>query len=182
MPVLDVYSGPLHDGLDAGSFSPTAAKRAERSLLVTSALWGLLRPTDRIPPYRLHICAHLVGMDRLEPFWREVVGEVLAGVAESAGIAMDLRSPTYQAMGMPEGLGYRIVVLRVAPTGADGRRIGDVVAKRVRGMAARHVLESDADPVEPDMLADLLAERWPVRLTEPDRPGHAWTMTLTASD
>ena len=182
MPVLDVYSGPLHDGLDAGSFSPTAAKRAERSLLVTSALWGLLRPTDRIPPYRLHICAHLVGMDRLEPFWRQVLGEVLAGVAGSDGIAMDLRSPTYQAMGMPEGLGYRTVVLRVAPTGADGRSIGDVVAKRVRGLAARHVLESDADPVEPEMLADLLAERWPVRLTEPDRPGRAWTMTLTASD
>jgi hypothetical protein len=44
------------------------------------------------------------------------------------------------------------------------------------------VLESDADPGEPDPLADILAERWPVRLDEPDRPGRPWTLTLTAND
>ena len=107
MPALDVYSGPLHDGLDAASFSVTAAKRAERSVVVTSALWGLLRPADRIPPYRLHVCSRLVGMDRLEPTWRAVLGEPLAEAAGSDGIVLDLRSPSYQAMGMPSGLGDR---------------------------------------------------------------------------
>ena len=99
MPALDVYSGPLHGGLDAASFSATAADRAERGLVVTSALWGVLRPVDRIPPYRLHICGRLVGMDRLEPTWRTVLGDLLAQAVGSDGIVLDLRSPTYQAMG-----------------------------------------------------------------------------------
>ena len=85
-PVLEVYSGPLHEGLDAASFSAAAAERASRELVVVSALWGALRPADRIPPYRLHVCAHLVGMDRLEPTWRAVLPDVLDAVAGSRGV------------------------------------------------------------------------------------------------
>ena len=182
MPALDVYSGPLHDGLDAASFSATAAERAERSLVVTSALWGLLRPADRIPPYRLHICGRLIGMDRLEPTWRTVLDDLLAQAADSDGIVLDLRSPSYQAMGMPNGLGDRTVTLRVDQSAAAGRRVGDVVAKRIRGQAARQILESGSDPDDPDALADILSDRWPVRLDEPERPGKPWTMTLWADD
>ena len=181
LPLLEVYTGSLHAGLDATSFSPAMAARAGRHVVVTSALWGLVRPTDRVPPYRLHVCAHLVGMDRLEPFWRTVLPDRLAEVAGRDGLVLDLRSPTYQAVGMPKGLGHRTVVLRVGqPTGA--RRLGDVIAKRIRGQAARFVLESDAVADEPDALADRLAERWPVRLEPPARDGHPWTLTLTASD
>jgi cytoplasmic iron level regulating protein YaaA (DUF328/UPF0246 family) len=180
MPALRVYSGPLHEGLGAESFSRAAAERANRSLVVASALWGLLRPADRIPPYRLHICARLVGMDRLEPTWRAVLGHLLAELAGPDGIVIDLRSPTYQAMGMPTDLGDRTVKLRVDQAAGGGGRVGDVVAKRIRGQAARYLLESDAEPGYPPALADLLADRWPARLEAPARTGHAWTLTLVA--
>ena len=182
MPAIEVYSGPLHEGLDAATFSATARQRAERSLVVMSPLWGVLRPADRIPPYRLHICSRLVGMDRLEPTWRTVLGDLLAGAAGSEGIVVDLRSPSIQAMGMPSGLGDRTVAIRVDQADGRGGRIGDVVAKRIRGQAARHVLESRDDPGEPDALAYLLGARWPVRLAEPERPGKPWSLTLMASD
>ena len=182
MPVLDVYSGPLHEGLDAASFSASAAERAERSLVVTSALWGLLRPTDRIPPYRLHVCSRLVGLERLEPTWRTVLGGRLADAAGPDGIVLDLRSPNYQAMGMPIGLDDRTIALRVDPAAGAGRRLGDVVAKRTRGQVARRLLESGEEPGDPEALGRILAERWPVRLEEPARPGKPWTMTLTADD
>jgi len=102
-PVLDVYSGPLHQGLDAAGLTDPAQERAARDVVVVSPLWGALRPGDRIPPYRLHVCAHLVGMDRLEPLWREALPDVLAEAAGSRGPVVDLRSPVYQAMGMPAG-------------------------------------------------------------------------------
>jgi cytoplasmic iron level regulating protein YaaA (DUF328/UPF0246 family) len=181
-PALEVYTGPLHEGLAAATLPEAARSRASGSVVVASALWGALRPSDRIPSYRLYVCARLVGMDRLEPTWRTVLGDVLAGAAGPHGVVLDLRSPSYQAIGMPTGLGERTVTLRVDQASAGGRRIGDVVAKRIRGQAARHLLESDAEPDDPDALAEVLAERWPVRLREPVRPGTAWTMTLTADD
>ena len=181
-PTVDVYTGPLHEGLSATTLSAAARTRAERSVVVTSALWGALRPSDRIPAYRLHVCARLVGMDRLEPTWRTVLCDLLADVAGPDGVVLDIRSPSYQAMGMPTGLGDRTVTLRVDQGSVGGRRIGDVVAKRIRGQAARQLLESGEEPDDPDALADILAERWPVRLDEPERPGKPWMMTLTADD
>jgi cytoplasmic iron level regulating protein YaaA (DUF328/UPF0246 family) len=181
MPVLDVYTGPLHEGLDASRLSAAAAARAEHGLVVASALWGTLRPADRIPPYRLHVCARLIGIDRLKSTWREVLPDVLAEVAGADGVVVDLRSPNYQAAGMPTGLGHRTVTLRVEQ-GPRGHRIGDVIAKRVRGEAARHLLESGADPADAHALADVLADRWPVRLDTPARPGKPWTMMLSIDE
>ena len=177
-PVLDVYSGPLHLGLDAARLTGAAADRRDRCLVIVSPVWGALRPPDRIPSYRCHICASLVGADRLEPTWRGVLPEVLAEAAGTAGVVVDLRSPSYQAMGTPRGFGDRTVTLRIRH-GRTGRRIGDVVAKRVRGEAARHLLTWDRIAPDPQSLGEVLAERWPVSLDEPERPGRAWTATLT---
>jgi cytoplasmic iron level regulating protein YaaA (DUF328/UPF0246 family) len=175
MPVLELYTGPLHVGLDAARLSAEAAERAGESLVVVSSLWGALRPRDRVPPYRLIVWSELIGMGRLEPTWRQVLPDVLADAAGDAGVILDLRSPTYQAIGMPAGLGDRTMTLRVD----EGRRLGDVIAKRIRGEAAHHLLESGENPADPDALVDVLADRWPVRLDSPERPGRPWTLTLS---
>jgi hypothetical protein len=145
----EVYTGPLHQGLDAAALPPEARTRAERDVVIASALWGIVGLSDRIPSYRLHVCARLIGMDRLEPTWRTVLPEVLATAAEQWG---------------------------------SGRRIGDVFAKCIRGQAARLLLESSADPAEPEELAALLADRWPVVLAPANRPRTSWTLRLFASD
>ena len=181
-PAAEVYAGPLHVGLDLASLPPAAAERAERSVVITSALWGALRPSDRIPAYRMRAWSNLVGMGRVEPMWRAVLPDLFARLAQPTGVIFDLRPPSFQAMGMPSGLDHRTVAVRVEAFSGDGRRIGDVVAKRIRGEAAHRLLESGIEPPEPDALADVLADRWPVRLEPPIRPGRPWTVSLTADD
>ena len=180
-PALEVYAGPLHQGLAGATLSPAAAERASKSLVVASSLWGALRPADRIPAYRLHVCSRLVGMDRLEPTWRTVLPAVLADAAGPWGVVLDLRSPAYQAIGTPARLAGRTVILRVQPE-PGARTIGDVIAKRLRGEVARYLLESGADPAEPSALADLVGERWPVRLDAPAGPRRPWTLRLRPRD
>ena len=163
MPASDVYSGPLHQGLAASTLSPTALERARQAVVVTSALWGLLRLHDRIPPYRLFLFSRLVGLERTDAVWRAVLPDVLASAAEGVGLILDLRSPESQMIGKPTGAGGRTVTLQIEQRGLGGR-IGDVVAKRLRGEAAHLLLESGVDPSEPDELAAILGERWPVSI------------------
>lgn len=180
-PALEVYSGVLHEGLDAATLSSAAKGRAARRLVVASSLWGLLRPGDRIPPYRLNVCSRLVGVERLEPAWRAVLPQVLAEAAGPRGVILDVRSGSYQALGMPAGLGDRTVTLGMVQAAPGGRRLGSFVVKQVRGQVVRHVLESGADPRDPESLAALIAERWPVHLEAPERPGRPWTMAVALS-
>jgi uncharacterized protein len=180
-PAAELYTGPLHEGLALATLDAAARTRAERSVVITSALWGALRPSDAIPAYRLYICARLVGLDRLEPTWREVLPVVLAEAAGPDGVVVDLRSPSYQAAGRPLGLADRTVSLRVEQR-TTGGRIGDVVAKRMRGEIGRYLLESGHAPHEPEDLAGILGERWPVELGPgSDRFGR-WALTVFASD
>jgi uncharacterized protein len=178
---VDTYAGPLYQGLDAGSWSSRAGKRAARELVIVSPLWGALRPGDRIPPYRLHICARLLGMDRLEPAWRTLMPDILAEAAARRGPILDLRSPSYQAVGRPAGLDDQTVTLRIRPSPGGPARIGDVISKRVRGEAASHLLSSEADPGDPLDVADLLAARWPIEIDPPVGRIRTWTITLQSA-
>jgi cytoplasmic iron level regulating protein YaaA (DUF328/UPF0246 family) len=177
-PVLEVYSGPLFQALDAATLSAAARRRADRQLVVISSLWGALRPADRIPAYRLHVCSRLVGMDRLEPTWRTVLPAALREAAGSRGPIIELRSPSYLAVGMPEGLEDRTVVIRVVRDDDGSGRVPNDPAKRTRGQLARDLLETGTDPGTPEELASVLGDRWPVELLAPSRPGETWTATV----
>ena len=149
--------------------------------MVVSGLWGAVRPGDRIPPYRMNICADLVGLGGLEPMWREVLPEVLAAAADRRGVVVDLRSSSYLAMGAPAGITDRTVAVRVVRE-ADGRRsVVSHPAKHTRGLVARHLLESGADPRTPAALADALADRWATELAEPPRAGRPWTLEVVTT-
>ncbi len=177
-PAADTYAGPLYVGLDPTEWSAETWSRAAREVVVVSALWGALRPADRIPPYRLHACARLVGLDRLEPMWRTLLRDILADAAERRGPILDLRSPVYRALGRPTGLDDQTVTLRVRPAPEGPPHIGDVVAKRTRGVAARHLLSSAAQPAEPLDIADLLAGYWPIEVEPPPGRSDPWIVTL----
>ena len=72
-------------------------------------------------------------------------------------------------------------MLRVRQRAAGGTFVGDAVAKRMRGEAARHLLESATDPADPVQVASVLGERWSLELHEPSRPDRPWGVRLLVS-
>ena len=175
---VGTYAGPLYDGLDAGSWSPHAEARAARHLVIVSALWGALRPGDHIPPYRLSLHARLGGMDRLDAAWRPFLVPILTDATEERGPILDLRSPVYRAVGRPADLDDQTVTLRIRPSPGGPAHIGDVIAKRVRGEAASHLLASEFDPEDPLDIADVLATRWSLEIDPPAGRNRTWTIAL----
>jgi uncharacterized protein len=173
----EVYFGPLYGGFDFPGLPPPEKARAQRQVVIVSALWGVVRPTDPIPAYRLHVCARLSGIDRLEPLWRPQLNDLLARVAADSGVVLDLRSSSYQAMGRPTGMADRTVTIRVLP-GPGARAAGDVLAKRLRGEIARYLVQSRAAPSSPFELASLLNDRWAAHLDRPDGRPDGWRLSV----
>ena len=50
------------------------------------------------------------------------------------------------------------------------------LAKHTRGLVARALCESAADPRRPSALAELLSDRFEVALHAPARPGRPWVL------
>jgi len=95
-----VYTGVLYEALDPATLSPSALGRLNDQVAISSALWGLVRPLDAIPAYRLSAGVRLPGVDAKA--WRAPIAEVLRDVP---GPILDLRSGAYQALAaVPEGV------------------------------------------------------------------------------
>jgi len=171
VPVANLYTGVLFDALDLSSMDSAARRRANRRLVVVSALFGALRPADRVPPYRLSMGVNLGDLGPLASVWRGPLATVLP-VTAGRGVIVDCRSSTYAAAWVPQGdLADRWVQIRVP--GATH------MAKRTRGLVARHLCESGADTRTVRGLEHVVAQRFKTKLTKPERPGQPWTLDTT---
>ncbi|MDT0379496.1 peroxide stress protein YaaA [Streptomyces sp. DSM 42041] len=161
-PAGEIYTGVLYDALGLASLSPAAKRRASRSLLVFSALWGAVGVKDRIPAYRCSGGVKLPGLGPLAAHWRGPLAEALPEAAGD-GLVLDLRSSAYAAMWKPKGaLAERTATVRVLhSTLVDGREKRTVVShfnKATKGRIVRALLESGAAPRTPAELAATLRE------------------------
>ena len=172
-PAGEVYSGVLYDALDLGSLDPDSKRRASRRIVILSALFGAVRPTDRIPAYRLHPCVQLPGIGELTQAWRPVLAPVLEQEARARRLVVDCRSSTYASMWNPKG-GLSDRRVQITVPGASH------MAKHTRGLVARHLVQSAARPRHPEDLVELLSDAFDVRISEPERPGHPWRLAANA--
>lgn len=166
-PASDVYTGVLYDRLDFPSLPATGKRRAGRSLLISSALWGLLAPGDRIPYYRFSMKAKLPGVGGLPAFWRPALTDAMesAGHDEEGGFVLDMRSGAYSAAWKPKHA--RLVTVRGFTESAGKRKAISHMAKAIRGDVARIALSAKSLPSDSEGLAGLLeAEGMTVELSE----------------
>lgn len=171
VPVANLYTGVLFDALDLSSMDAATRRRANRWLVVNSALFGALRPSDKIPPYRLSMAVNLGRLGPLASLWRAPLATVLP-IAAGRGLVVDCRSSTYAAAWVPQGdLCARWVQIRIP--GATH------MAKHTRGLVARHLCKEGIDARSPQALQRALTPRFESSLTRPTRPGQPWILETT---
>ncbi|GGM04892.1 MULTISPECIES: peroxide stress protein YaaA [Micromonospora] len=149
-PAGQVYTGVLYAALDLDTLAPAARRSAARSVLISSGLWGALRLTDRIPPYRCPISARLPGPGPLPAYWRRELPSAMAAAAAD-GPLLDLRSGAYASTWTPRGeLAERTVTVRVLHERVvDGSVVRSVVShfnKATKGRLVRDLLTAGARP------------------------------------
>lgn len=107
------------------------------SVLIASAMWGVVRPGDRIPAYRLEMGDRPPSIGALAAYWREPLRAALP----DRGLVLDLRSGSYAAAWRPQRANH--LTVRGFTEAPDGTRtVITHMVKRVRGKVARLVLQA----------------------------------------
>lgn len=167
-----IYTGVLYDALDLPSLEGAARRRATRWLGIMSSVFGVVRPHDAIPAYRLSGDTNLPGVGILSSFWRDHLDDVLSPAA-GTGLVVDLRSGMYAGFWRPPSLiGPNVASVRVLHEVGKQRKVVSHFNKATKGRIVRDLLLDGSKPGSPAALAEHLADLgWQVELHDPKRTG-----------
>ncbi|MFA1545808.1 YaaA family protein [Actinomadura chokoriensis] len=153
LPVARLYTGVLYDNLDLPDLD---AEAAAAQIIVFSGLWGALRLTDRIPPYRLAMAVSLPPAGRLGTLWRPVMRKALRLEDD---LIVDMRSGPYASAWKAPQPAVAVRVFRERLVGgAPKRTVVSHMAKATRGQIAHDLLKAGAAPRTPDELLKAVAD------------------------
>lgn len=143
MPAGERYCGVLHDALGYPTLSAAAKTRADNAVVVLSGLWGVTRPTDQLPAYRIGIATQLPRLGTLPSLWRKPLHLALDDLVATES-AIDLRSTGYSQMYRPSpAAAPQLIDVRI--TGPDGKRAAASYQSKVaKGRLVREMLRKGA--------------------------------------
>ena len=153
-----VYSGVLYEALGLPGLEVAARRRAATRVAVTSALFGLLRPADRIPAYRLSGSVTLPGAGPVARFWSRHLEPAVEDAAGD-GLVVDLRSTAYASFWRPSRTSAaRTCSVRVLHEVRGRRTVVSHGNKATKGRLVRDLLVSGASPRTPAGLLSTLRD------------------------
>ncbi|MFT4623749.1 MAG: cytoplasmic iron level regulating protein YaaA (DUF328/UPF0246 family) [Myxococcota bacterium] len=179
------FAGDVYQGLGAGTLDPADLEWAQDHLRILSGLYGVLRPLDRMQPYRLEMGSKLAnpaGKD-LYAFWgqtlADAMSETLASHKEPS--LLNLASNEYFKAVPTASLPGPVVTPVFKDVKAGKSRIISFFAKRARGAMARFVIGNRIDAVADLKAFDGMgyrfqpepstATRWVFEREQPPPPG-----------
>ena len=143
-PAVLLFKGDVYKGLQADNFSEDTLKYTQKKLRILSGLYGILRPLDRIYPYRLEMGTSLVndrGSD-LYSFWGDMVKNSLLSEMDKDECLINLASNEYSKVLSLKSFD-RKVITPVFKDFKNGKlKVISFFAKRARGEMANFILSN----------------------------------------
>ena len=142
------FNGDVYDGLQAQSLSANQLDWAQSHLCLLSGLYGVLRPLDRMQPYRLEMGTRLATDkgSNLYQYWGTQIAEYLnqQQADENAPVVINLASQEYFKAVDRKALRARVVDCSFEDYKNGQYKIISFFAKKARGLMARYAIEHQA--------------------------------------
>ncbi len=152
-PAITVYTGVLYQGVGWATLSKSAQNRAQKSIAIISAKYGVVRPLDLIAPYKEKIDSAKM---------RGAITQELAAI--DTELIVDCRSSTYQSVWTPPAM--KTVEIKIF-THIDGvKKVITHMSKKTRGEVTRLLLLSKTIPTNPQELQETVATTFQCELFE----------------
>ena len=143
------FNGDVYLGLRARELTPEALAWANDRLRILSGLYGLLRPTDAIQPYRLEMgsAVRTARGKSLYAFWGPRIARALneAAVGHANPTLVNLASQEYFGAVSRKALKIPLITCHLREEKDGMMRTLSFYAKRARGMMARYAIDHRID-------------------------------------
>jgi len=146
------FKGDVYEGMEAWTFTPDDHDFAQTHLRILSGLYGLLRPLDRLQPYRLEMGTALANPAgrNLYAFWGDTIAKALNEALAEQGdeVLVNLASDEYNKAALTKVLQARVVTPQFREEKDGQFKMVSFYAKRARGLMAAHIVRNRLAEVE----------------------------------
>ena len=138
------FNGDVYEGLQARTLGADDLGWAQQHLAILSGLYGVLRPLDRMQPYRLEMGTRLATEhgNTLYQYWGSQIAEHLNTRlrADTTPVVVNLASQEYFKAVDHKALKARVIDCVFEDWKGDAYKIISFHAKRARGLMARYAI------------------------------------------
>ena len=148
-PAVLTFNGNVYEGLDAGSLSGADMDFAQDHLRILSGLYGVLKPMDKIQPYRLEMGRKLATERgaNLYQFWGSTIAETLmeALADDTDKTIINLASNEYFKAVDKQALEALVMDTKFLNIKDGQARNLMFFSKKARGLMARWIVQNRID-------------------------------------
>ncbi len=145
---LFAFNGDVYEGLNAATLNEADVQWAHQHVVILSGLYGVLRPLDRMQPYRLEMSIALENSrgKNLYAFWGDTIALHLnqrvktVASADASPVIVNLASQEYFKAADRKALKPRVIECVFEDWNADRFKVISFFAKRARGLMARFAI------------------------------------------
>lgn len=149
-PAVYAFNGDVYRGLDAYTIPQEKIQTLQNTIRILSGLYGLLKPTDLIQPYRLEMGTKLpVGTSKnLYEFWKKDITKALNAELENDELFVNLASNEYFKAIDTKALKVPVINIDFKEFKNGQYKIISFFAKEARGLMARYIIDKEAKTIE----------------------------------
>jgi uncharacterized protein len=149
-PAIYAFSGDVYRGLDAYTIPQEKQETLNSTVRIISGLYGLLKPTDLIQPYRLEMGTKFpVGKNKnLYEFWNKSVTKALNDELEAGELFLNLASNEYFKAINTKLLKVPVVTCNFKDFKNGEYKMIMTFAKLARGFMTRYIIDTHAKTID----------------------------------
>ena len=139
------FNGDVYDGIDAITISTSNHEQLQSTELKMSGLYGILKPFDKIKPYRLEMGTKISidGSKNLYDFWKKNVTDSILKEIKEEEIIINLASNEYFSVIDSSLIDNKIITPQFKDFKNGKLKIISFYAKKARGLMTRFLIDND---------------------------------------
>ncbi|MDA1257617.1 MAG: peroxide stress protein YaaA [Chloroflexi bacterium] len=137
---IERYTGVMYDAIDYPSMDADSRHAFDRSVVIMSGLFGMVRPSDMIPAYKLKMSGTLLRHRTCASVWKPLISKALAGEIDS-DVVWDLLPNEHSAAWDSSAASYGTrFTVKFLERSKDGRlKTVSHFSKLLKGSLVRHL-------------------------------------------